>query len=279
MNNVSIIENLPEQEYHARKSLTTVSKSQLVYALKSALHFKDYTLSEGKEPTLSMIKGTVLHEIMLNKVTPNQLEKLYAIIPEGIDMRTKAGKEWKADNEGKPIIKTEDVKDCMRMAFQIALDEFSIRLFTAKGRSELSVFVYDEEHDLTRAIRVDRLPNEGSVVVDLKTSMDASPEGFERAVRQFRYDMQAAYYLDTLAMAGIKRTGFIFVVVENQAPFATANYILSEEKLEIGRQDYKRALKVVAEANATGEYKGYGDGLKVIEAKGWELNKLEEIEL
>ena len=76
----------------------------------------------------------------------------------------------------------------------------------------------------------------GSLIVDLKTTMDASPDAFARTAANFNYPLQAAYYVDGLQAAGIASpdavTSFVFLVVEKTPPYGVAVYTLPEDAIE-----------------------------------------------
>jgi hypothetical protein len=66
-------------------------------------------------------------------------------------------------------------------------------------------------------------------IIDLKTCMDASPEGFAAQIRRFKYDLQAAHYLEAEVERDIH--SFVFVAVETQPPYAVGIYKLDDNTL------------------------------------------------
>ena len=61
------------------------------------------------------------------------------------------------------------------------------------------------------------------MVVDLKSTIDASARGFAKSVRTYGYAFQCAWYLEEgLQPNGEKPTEFIFLAVEKKAPYLTA---------------------------------------------------------
>ena len=66
-------------------------------------------------------------------------------------------------------------------------------------------------------------------IIDLKTTQDASPDGFSRSVYNFNYHLQAAIYLE---LTGAKK--FYILAVENQSPYPCTIYELSQEAIDSG---------------------------------------------
>lgn len=147
------------------------------------------------------------------------------------------------------------------------------------------------------------------IIGDLKTTEDASPEGFAKSIANWRYDVQHAYYIDgtRLALEQGKCTPpqegkaelsvywtdpvtgvlcrcrpdfwrgypkhFAFIAVEKKPPYAVGVYVLDSEGVEIGRAQYQHDLRVYAECVRTGEWPGYGDKIQTINMPAWHANK------
>lgn len=147
------------------------------------------------------------------------------------------------------------------------------------------------------------------IIGDLKTTEDASPEGFAKSIANWRYDVQHAYYMDGTRLALEQGkcnppqegkaelsvywtdpvTGvlcrcrpdfwrgypkhFAFIAVEKKPPYAVGVYVLDSEGVEIGRAQYQHDLRVYAECVRTGVWPGYGDKIQTISLPGWHANK------
>lgn len=147
------------------------------------------------------------------------------------------------------------------------------------------------------------------IIGDLKTTEDASPEGFAKSIANWRYDVQHAYYIDGTRLALEQGkcnppqegkaelsvywtdpvTGvlcrcrpdfwrgypkhFAFIAVEKKPPYAVGVYVLDSEGVEIGRAQYQHDLRVYAECVRTGVWPGYGDKIQTISLPGWHANK------
>ncbi len=107
------IKTIGIEEYHAGPG---VSKSDLDLIARSPAHYRAQKAAP-REATPAMIIGSAFHTATLE---PEKFDLEFAVAPEGIDRRTKAGKEewaaFEAASAGKTVLKAEvgvvdDLKD------------------------------------------------------------------------------------------------------------------------------------------------------------------------
>lgn len=215
-------------------------------ASKSILHaFQERT------QTPSMILGGAIHCAILE---PERFGLEYAIAPE-CDKRTKEGKEiwanFSARNANKTILTQDQIEDILGMKRTVTNHPIANMMLTG-GEAEYSYYATNEEFKLPVKCRPDYVKN-GSLI-DLKTTQDASFEGFARQIGQFGYHLQAAYYIDVYNLAtGLNHPDeFFLVAVENKAPYAVAVYKLDSMHIEAGRVAYKKAMGKLADFLARG---------------------------
>lgn len=181
-------------------------------------------------------------------------------------------------------------------------------------RTVLSPEQWDQLHRMRDAVMAHPaaagvLERGQNMVVDLKTTDDASLEGFSKSIANWRYDVQHPYYLDGLRQA-LKQSGdqvpvegaaelsaywvdqatgmlcrcrpdfwrgepkhFVFIAVEKRPPYAVGVYVLDEESVEIGRAQYRADLNRFAECVTTDSWPGYGDRIQTISVPAWHANK------
>lgn len=257
-------------EYHGGPG---VSKSGLDAIHRSPAHFQAYT-AQALADTPDMRLGRLAHVAVLE---PDAFDAQTALAPD-VDRRAKAGREaWEeftAAHAGLEIVTTAE--RCMLFAWRDAVWQHTMarHLISLPGPVEASAYAYDEgATGLLRKCRPDKLLPELGIVVDLKTTKDASPEAFSKAVYNYRYHVQAAYYMDTLALAGVRADAFVFVAVEKSAPFAVGVYSLEPEAIELGRTVYRRDLDKLSECIISGRWPGYTEDIVSIGLPRWAYKK------
>lgn len=141
------------------------------------------------------------------------------------------------------------------------------------GKAEQSVYWIDPETGVLCRCRPDWWRDD-DLLVDLKTTEDASPEGFAKSIANWRYDVQDAYYQDGVKLAtGRTPRGFVFIAVEKKPPYAVAVYRLDDESRDLGRAQYRADLNRYAECMTSGNWPGYSGRIEPISVPAWHANK------
>jgi len=253
---------------------TAVSKSHLDQVARSPLHYWARYLDPNRvepEPTPAMVIGSALHTHVLELDT---WDDRYVTCPDGIDRRTKQGKaEWEsfsAASNGRTVLSKADAELVMKMGQAIYAHPAAAFLLQRPGQAERSYFWTDEATELECKCRPDWMTNDGQLIVDLKTTEDASPAGFRKSVANFRYHVQAAWYLDGLERAtGQRPEQFIFICVEKKPPHAVAVYAASTEMIAAGERTAETDLARLALCKQTGEWPGYSNQIETIDLPPW----------
>lgn len=249
-----IYSGLSNADYHAGPG---ISKSQLDVLAKSPYHYWSRYMSANREPTVetaAMAFGTAFHTFVLE---PHEFTKW--VVLDKVDRRTKEGKaaaeaaEARAAAQGGRVISAADMQVIAGMNAAIWSHPVAEHLET--GVPELSVYWIDEESGVFCRCRPDWLGT--TAVVDLKTTEDPSPRAFTRSAYDYRYWVQAAYYLDGLAANGVILPYFIFAAVEKGRPHSVVAYNVTHDLLEAGRREYKRLLKLYADCASSHVWPGY----------------------
>lgn len=259
-------EGLSNEDYHRLKA---VSPSQIKVLGRSPLHYFDQFLAEDREkrePTPAMMLGTALHTAVLE---PELWDSTIAVPPHSFDRRTKAGKElaaaFEAESAGKLVLSVEDADQVRRMADAVREHPAARFLLELPGRREASYTWVDPETGLQCKTRPDWHSEDGRLVVDVKTTKDASRSEFARSIAGFDYHVQAAWN-----RAALGAEQFLTIAVENVRPFAVAVYPASPAMIAAGDRRIAAALQLLAQCHAEGRWPGYGDLVQEpIELPGW----------
>lgn len=261
---------LTNAEYHAHKA---ISKSDLDAARKSGIHLLDKKEGPPRASTPAFDFGTAFHAGLL---PGEDFSKVAVRMPKEITSKaTKAGKEFAKEHEGKIILNHSDSYALDQMMLSVSQHPAASGLLNGdlKGKSEQSFFCTDTgETELELKCRPDFMLDDGSLIIDVKTTTDASPNGFKKSLANFRYYVQAAWYLEVVEKAtGRRPEAFIFVAVEKQRPFATGVYVADEECIRIGMEQAREDLMNIAKWKNTGVYPGYSSQAEMISLPKWML--------
>ena len=259
-------------DYHAHAA---ISKSHLDQVAKSPLHYWARYLDPNRvvpEPTPAMAIGSAVHTHVLEL---DQWDARYVSAPDGIDRRTKAGKaEWEAFTTaatGRTVLPKADADLVMRMAHSVFSHPAAAMLLALPGKAETTHMWTDAATGLQCKCRPDWLTDDGRLLVDLKTTEDAG-RGFAKSIAQWRYHVQASWYLDGIEQAtGTRPEQFLFLCVEKKAPYAVAVYAADAEMIAAGAQTAARDLDVLATCKAAGAWPGYSDQIEPISLPPWML--------
>lgn len=256
---------ITNEQYHADPA---VSASHLKAVMQSPYHYwSRYVDPERKpiEPTAAMRLGSLAHCAILE---PHELPQRYGVTPDRRSTAGRAAAEQMAA-EGIEAVTSSDMALARSMATAVRNHSAAAALL-ADGKAEQS-FWWD---DLPTGMRCKCRPDWyfGSTVVDIKTTTDASPQAFARAVATFAYHVQAAHYL--AGLHGAER--FVFVAVEKTYPHAVAVYELDADALALGRTTRDNALDVIAGCQAANVWPGYGDtAIQTLSLPKWASNPIQ----
>lgn len=245
------------QEY---LSIPAVSSGSLKAIAKSPAHYQTYMINPSIQ-TSTLNFGSAAHAMILQ---PN--ENLVAIMPDGIDKRTKAGKEafaeFQANSDGKIIISRDEAITINGMIQAIDQTIWAKSLLS-KGLSEQTYLWTDSDTGLECKCRFDRIYE--TLVVDYKTTADASFDGFQRQAIKYGYHIQAAHYLDGLP----PDSQFVFIAQEKEPPYAISVFNSDGDFLEYGRSERKRLIQQISECHKSNYYPGYPDKIQPLYLPHW----------
>ena len=181
---------------------------------------------------------------------------------------TKEAKAWAEEQRaaGRTPLKADEVDQVGAMAAKLheALAEMGIRL--DPDRSELTALA--EIGGIHCRAMVDNATDTpirglGKVIVDFKTTEDASPDACRRSVENYGYDLQWAHYTETWEVATGEKRAFLFIFQEKEPPFEVGVMHLlaepghSEDWAEDASDKIASARATWAECLTTGVWPGY----------------------
>lgn len=257
-------------EYHGGPG---VSKSALdVIAKGSPRHYWAKYIDPNRvrqEPTPAMVLGSAVHAAILE---PDSFTSEYVANP-GFDRRTKAGKAdyeaFQLEHAGKTILTDEQMQTCFAMRDAVHMHPVAAGLLTC-GKAEQSFYGIDNETGELIKCRTDYLHDSGAMIVDLKTTEDASPDGFGKSAANFRYPVQTAWYRHVMDSAfGEHPQHWVFLAVEKSPPYAVGIYFAQPEDVQRAMVAARRDLKRIVECKRSGHWPDYGAAALPLSLPAW----------
>ena len=222
---------MTNQEYHQAEGL---SASDFRLLQISPLHLEHKSLFSMDSKSISI--GSALHSLVLE---PQNFHNEFSV-EEEFNKRTKAGKEeyekWCQINKDKTILSKTEFEKVQKMAKNVLNITQNL---LSNGIAEKSFLVKDY-NGIIRKCRPDYLREDLKVVIDVKTTKDGNPFAFSKSIYEYNYHIQAAWYIDTLKLAGVDVERFIFITVESSSPHMVYILEITQDAIELGREEYKK---------------------------------------
>ena len=225
-----IYKDIPNEDYHAGVG---ISSSYIRRFGQSQLH----AIEHKQESSPNLKFGTAAHALIVEG--QEAFDKEVRVLTGS--PYTKAYKEEKAEYEeqGFIVLKEDDVNLIQSMKDSMVYEGNAY--LNAKGKvAEASIYWYEE--DVLCKCRPDMLcpplkePNSDNkiVIIDYKTTISCEPFSFNKSVKKYGYDMQAAWYRRGLLMAGYDVEDFVFIAQEKVHPYASKVFRITKEQMDFG---------------------------------------------
>lgn len=230
-----------------------------------------------KKPTKPQIIGDAFHTKILE---PELFKTRYAISPFE-SFRTKNSQLW-ADEQAAAGLKilTKEQVDMIDMMEQKAREhgQFSNVFRRAGSRKEVTIIAQHPQTGLMLRARYDMLVP-GNALVDLKSCLDASPEGFGKQVWNLEYGAQASFYrmvYNLQATAGDKKEEFIFFAFEKEAPYLSSFFVVPHVLMEYWDKVINARLYMIASSMKTNKWPGYSEEIEEFELPRYAISEIEK---
>lgn len=258
-------DQLSNEQYHKSAG---ISKSGLDLIDRSPAHFK----AKAFESTRAMEIGSAIHCAVLE---PEIYGSEYAVI-DCEDRRSAIYKTACKDRAASNVLTQAEGDRVSGMHDAVYGYKPARIIMELPGRNELSVYAKDPETGVLVKCRFDRLLDCG-IAADLKKTQDARPDAFTKAIDNYRYYVQAAFYMDVYKWAtGETLQAFKFIAIEESAPHGCRVYPIDELSIEFGRMAYRTALNTYADCLAKDHWPAYAEEEQEIGISNWLVGKFEE---
>jgi hypothetical protein len=252
------------------QSNAKTARKSMAHALEEKLHPKEDTEAQGF--------GQALHMAILD---PSAFETEFAFSPlnpetgRDYDRRTKEGKAawtaFEAQNKDKILVKGSEAARIRRISEKVWAHPTAREILGGRGTNELGVVWTDPESGVLCKALIDRVTQfEGwTTIVDLKSTVDASDDGWPRQVMRWGYHIQAAYYMDGFNSIQEGKRRFVFIAVEKDPPYALRVHEPKPSAIAQGRIEYKALLLQFAEALKNDYWPSYPEGVNEFNLPEW----------
>jgi len=266
---IGVHADLPFDDYLA---LPYVSQSTLKPMLVSPAHYK-HALDNPPDPdkdcfrfgrlchtgklegTEKLMAGYVLRPDFAAQVME---EKPETKSPKHTSRYKELVAEFETVNADKEVIDGDYFRQLCGILEALNRHHLAREWLTADGPSELSLIWREPLTGLHCKSRLDKLPHDADLVVDLKTT-GRDITGFEFDLESFGYDVQAAFYSDAMYVLTGRSMRFAIVVVERNPPHSVRAAVVDEDTMAAGRWKYRRALRRLAACRERNRWPGPAD--------------------
>lgn len=283
-------------DYHAHPA---ISRSALMELERTPRHFwYKYLSGEYEDEESDALRiGSAFHTLVLE---PALFHDQCAVLEDGAPARPTEAvlkaknpspdslerqawwAEFNRNNAGKLIMRGSEFHSMKRMAASIKAEPAAANIIGGTGKIEQSFFWFDSQYEVEVKCRPDFIRDDmvlkgknETIVLDLKTCKDASPEEFARSIVNYGYDIQAFMQMEGIEKATGKRpVDFVFLCVEKDAPHCAAFYSVTPELLACGEARYHKLMAIYSACRKSNLWPGYGSQIRPISPPEWWVKKL-----
>jgi exodeoxyribonuclease VIII len=249
-------------DYYANKAL---SHSKLSCLAQNPMEFKMRYVDDP--PTLPLKESDAFamgHAVHCLALEPERMDERFVVTPK-IDRRTKEGKLqaiiFERDNEGKIVLTLDEYQDAIACVQALNNHPEFATIMAQPRRVEVPL-----EFDLFGhrfKAKPDCIVDSMRLILDIKTTDDASPHRWQWSAVDYGYHRQQIIYQQALWQDTREDYRFIFAVVEKPKPSTrgipptVALYELDPDTVSMGYEDARRLVQDYEDRTANGWWQQY----------------------
>lgn len=268
----TLVRQMPYEQYRSAAGLNISALAEMKRSPRHAWHAWRHRAEDEEEDTPALLVGRLVHSLVL---TPEAVAHQFYVEQRG---QTPSGPP---PGENARRVTPAVWRDARVLAGAVSGDATAaatLATFPARYR-ETSIFweeVFSNGDTLPCKARLDAVrPTQGEtpgVILDLKTIRDASPRAFARAVRDYGWDLQAAWYLRAWNQVTSDAEGiesFVWLAIEKSPPHVVAVYAAPPALLLQARETCERYLTWFQQCRENNHWPGYTPLLEIAGEAQW----------
>lgn len=274
--------DVPADEYHKRELGVATNSTLKIIRDRSPAHYRAWVDGVDSEETPALTFGRAYHMRVLE---PDRFAATYVPPPNNPPRRpTEAQRNakkpsdetvaaiafwdnWNAANAGNEVLSREDF-DRIEAMHAALMQHPLVAGIMRDGHSEVTMRWTDEQTGVACKARADWwVP--GKFFMDLKTTLDASPRAFAKAIEAHGYHVQHAHYCDGARSCGEVIRNYLILAQEKEPPYVAAVYHIDSASETRGFELRERGLQTMRDCLATDTWPGYGAGITELTLPAW----------
>jgi hypothetical protein len=256
---------IPYDDYRAAPALNISALKEL---RRSPLHFQ-YALTHPKD-TPAMRLGTAAHCATLE---PERFARDFAVWTRRTDsgrIAPRNGKVWEAfvaEQGGRTILTDSESTEALAISAAVRGDPIAAK-YLATGEPEVVITATLCGRPCKgRADWITRLDTD--VLVGLKSARNCTPYVFGSAAAKLGYHLQWAFYFDLYVQATGRQPRMVEIVVENTAPYAVVVYVIPDDVIDQGRDEYMALVDILERCERENFWPGPAETEQILSLPSW----------
>lgn len=277
INKPGIYKNLPNEHYHASKGL---SNSKMTYLLPpycpKMFWYQELSGKVHKKSSDAFDLGTAVHTLVFE---PQEFSKRFHCVHEIPKRTSNLGKAAYEGMEraaaGRIILDKSDQETIQWMAANVT-SHASWKTFKGDktGCIEDSIAWHDEDTGVLLRSRPDFYTDD--IIIDLKTTKDSSPYGFQKSIVDYSYHRQGALSTKGLStLTGREYKNVILFVVDKVPPHFTRCYVMPDSALAQGKYEYEYACHRYKDCMDSGVWDSFPEIIEDLDIPTWAYRTFE----
>lgn len=252
-----MIQGITNEQYHTSPELGRSTAWQVINSCPRRVKYdKDHPGSQSS----ALVLGNAFH---LATMEPKLFEEEVEMKPRQIDGKSPLTKHYKekfSELQEEDPSRTWLSRSDWEMVSDMADSAHShpwLKSTLEEGNYIIEGTGFFDCEGVRCKVRPDMFDPETGIIIDLKSTQDASERGFRSSVKKFGYGFQVAWYQEGLKQMGHKVSDFVFLAVEKKPPYLCACYRINQAEIDYQKKEMKRACRLWSQCLEAETFPGY----------------------